>query len=289
MPGSVTPRDKAMGVGLVVAATMAFAISDLLTKFVVAEVNPFVIIWCRYVTFAALTVPFLWRKPSVSLFETQSKRMQVLRASGALGSAIFFTSGLIWMPLADAAAIGFVSPLIVVVLSALFLGEKVTPAHALAALAGFCGVLLIIRPGSGQFGLSALFPIVSAFCWAIALICTRQMSARESRRVTAAFTAVFGLIGSSLILPFVWVTPPAHTIPSLIGLATIGTLGHVFTVAAYTYLPASRLAPLSYVQLLWVTGLSVVFMNAWPGLWSLIGMAMIVASGLYIASYRVKV
>lgn len=288
MPGSATPRDKAMGIDLVVAATMAFAISDLLTKFVVADVNPFVIIWCRYITFAALTVPFLWRRPAVSLFETQSKRMQILRASGAFGSAVFFTSGLIWMPLADAAAIGFVSPLVVVVLSALFLGEKVTPAHALAALAGFVGVLLIIRPGSGQFGLSAFFPVVSAFCWAMALICTRQMSTHESRRVTAAFTAVFGLIGSSLILPFVWVMPPAHTIPSLIGLATIGTLGHVFTVAAYTYLPASRLAPLSYVQLLWVTGLSAIFLNHLPGLWSLIGMAMIVGSGLYIASYRAK-
>ena len=288
MPGSATPRDKAMGIGLVVAATMAFAVSDLLTKLVVGEVNPFVIIWCRYITFASLTVPFLWRRPAVSLFETQNKGMQLARASGAFGSAVFFTSGLIWIPLADAAAIGFVSPLIVVVLSALFLGEKVTPAHALAALAGFCGVLLIIRPGSGQFGLSALFPVVSAFCWAIALITTRLMSTRESRRVTAAFTAVFGLIGSSLILPFVWVTPPAHTIPALIGLASIGTLGHVFTVAAYTYLPASRLAPLSYVQLLWVTGLSVVFMNVWPGLWSLIGMAMIVASGLYIATYRPK-
>lgn len=282
-------RDKILGVGLVVAATMAFATSDLLTKLVVGEINPFVIVWCRFVTFAAMTVPFLWRRPAVSLFQTQSALMQCLRGLGALGSAILFTSSLMFIPLADAAAIGFVSPLFVVLLSALFLGERVTPAHAFAALAGFCGVLLIVKPGSGQFGWTSLIPLASALCWAVALICTRQMSTRESRRVTAAFTALFGLAGSSLILPFVWTMPPAHTLLPLLALAVVGTLGHVLTVAAYTYLPASRLAPLSYVQLLWVTGLSAIFLNYWPGLWSLIGMAMIVASGLYIATYRVKV
>ena len=289
MSGLPSARDKALGIGLVIGATMAFAISDLLTKFIVGEVNPFVIIWCRYVAFSAMTVPFLWRAPRVSIFATQNPGMQALRAAGALGSAIFFTSGLIWIPLADAAAIGFVSPLVVVVLSALLLGEKVTPSHALAALAGFAGVLLIIRPGSGQFGWPSLFPVVSAMCWAIALICTRQMSTHESRRVTAAFTALFGLIGASFILPFLWVTPPAHTWIYLISLAMVGTMGHVMTVAAYTYLPASRLAPLSYVQLLWVTGLSAIFMNYLPGLWSLVGMAMIVLSGLYIATYRPKI
>ena len=289
MSGLPSARDKAMGVGLVIGATMAFAFSDLLTKFIVGEVNPFVIIWCRYVAFSAMTIPFLWRAPRVSLFETQNAGMQSLRAAGALGSAIFFTSGLIWIPLADAAAIGFVSPLFVVVLSALLLGEKVTPSHALAALAGFAGVLLIIRPGSGQLGWPSLFPVVSAMCWAIALICTRQMSTHESRRVTAAFTALFGLIGSTFILPFIWTAPPSHTWVYLIALAMVGTMGHVMTVAAYTYLPASRLAPLSYVQLLWVTGLSAVFMNYLPGLWSLVGMAMIVLSGLYIATYRPKI
>ena len=289
MSGLPSARDKALGIGLVIGATMAFAISDLLTKFIVGEVNPFVLIWCRYVAFSAMTVPFLWRAPRVSIFATQNPGMQALRAAGALGSAIFFTSGLIWFPLADAAAIGFVSPLFVVVLSALLLGEKVTPSHALAALAGFAGVLLIIRPGSGKFGWPSLFPVVSAMCWAIALICTRQMSTHESRRVTAAFTALFGLIGASFILPFLWVTPPAHTWIYLISLAMVGTMGHVMTVAAYTYLPASRLAPLSYVQLLWVTGLSAIFMNYLPGLWSLVGMAMIVLSGLYIATYRPKI
>lgn len=278
-----------MGVGLVVGATMAFATSDLFTKFLVGEVQPFVIVWCRYIAFSLMTVPFLWRRPAVSLLRTQNPLMQSLRALGAFGSAILFTTGLMFIPLADAAAVGFVSPLFVVLLSALLLGEKVTPAHAFAALTGFLGMLLIIRPGSGQFGWQSLFPVVSAMCWAVALITTRQMSTRESRRVTAAFTALFGLIGSSLILPFVWVAPPPHTIPWLVGLAIVGTFGQVMTVAAYTYLPASRLAPLSYVQLLWVTGLSAIFMNYLPGFWSLIGMGLIVASGLYIATYRVKV
>lgn len=278
-----------MGIGLAVAATVSFATSDLFTKFLVGEVDPFVIVWCRYIAFSLMTVPFLWRRPSVSLFATQSVAMQSLRALGAFGSAVLFTTGLMYIPLADAAAIGFVSPLYVVLLSALVLGEKVTPAHAFAALTGFLGVLLIIRPGSGQFGWQALFPVASSMCWAIALICTRQMSTRESRRVTAAFTALFGLVGSSLILPFVWTPPPAHAIPWLVALAIVGTIGHILTVAAYTYLPASRLAPLSYVQLLWVTGLSAIFLNYLPGLWSIVGMVMIVASGLYIATYRVKI
>lgn len=287
-------RNRVFGVGLILAATFCLAISDTLTRYLVSQsaghVSPVTVIWCRYTAFTLITVPLLLiRKPRhVSLRATKSPWLQGLRAMCVLLSSFLFACGLIWVPVANASAIAFVAPLMVVVLSALILGESVSRSHWLAAAIGFAGVIFIVRPGQSGFGWAAIFPVLTAVTWAIALVATKVMSSTESRRVTAAYTALLGWGGASLALAFDASLPPAVMMPVLLSVAFAGSVGQLLIVAAYHYMPASRLAPLSYVQLLWVLLFSAMLFHTVPDGIAFIGIAMVVGSGLYIVLYRKK-
>lgn len=285
-------RNRLFGVALILAATFCLAISDTLTRYAVSQssghVSPLIVIWVRYAAFTLITVPLLFVGHRVSLRATKAPWLQSLRAICVFLSSFLFAYGLIWVPVANASAIAFVAPLIVVVLSSLLLGENVSRSHWLAAMIGFAGVLFIVRPGQSGFGWAAIFPILTALTWATALIATKVMSATESRRVTACYTAILGWLGASAALAFDASLPPASMFPVLLGVAFAGSVGQLLIVAAYHYMPASRLAPLSYVQLLWVILFSALLFHTVPDAVAFIGIAMVVGSGLYIVLYRKK-
>lgn len=282
-------RNRLFGVGLILAATFSLAISDTLTRYVVSEISPRLVIFARYAAFTLITVPLLFMGKRVSLRGTSAPWLQVLRAFCVFLSSLLFAIGLIWVPVANASAIAFVAPLIVVVLSSLVLGENVSRSHWVAAMTGFAGVLFIVRPGQDGFGWAALFPILTAMTWATALIATKFMSATESRRVTACYTALYGFLGACVALAFDFSWPTARMLWPLIGIAFAGSIGQLLIVAAYHYMPASRLAPLSYVQLLWVLVFSALLFNTLPDAIAFVGIAMVVGSGLYIVLYRKKI
>lgn len=282
-------RNRIFGVGLILAATFSLAISDTLTRYVVSEISPRLVIFARYAAFTLITVPLLFVGRPVSLRSTSAPWLQALRASCVFLASFLFAIGLIWVPVANASAIAFVAPLIVVVFSSLILGETVSRSHWVAALTGFAGVLFIVRPGQAGFGWAALFPILTAVTWAMALLATKFMSATESRRVTACYTAIYGLLGAGVALAFDFSLPTARMLWPLIGIAFAGSVGQLLIVAAYHYLPASRLAPLSYVQLLWVIIFSGLLFHTIPDAIAFVGIAMVVGSGLYIVLYRKKI
>lgn len=282
-------RNRIFGVGLILAATFSLAISDTLTRYVVSEISPRLVIFARYAAFTLITVPLLFVGRPVSLRSTSAPWLQALRASCVFLASFLFAIGLIWVPVANASAIAFVAPLIVVVFSSLILGETVSRSHWVAALTGFAGVLFIVRPGQAGFGWAALFPILTAVTWAMALLATKFMSATESRRVTACYTAIYGLLGAGVALAFDFSLPTARMLWPLIGIAFAGSVGQLLIVAAYHYLPASRLAPLSYVQLLWVIVFSGLLFHTIPDAIAFVGIAMVVGSGLYIVLYRKKI
>lgn len=282
-------RNRVFGVGIILLATFSLAISDTLTRYVVSEISPRLVIFARYAAFTLITLPLLFLGNPVSLRSTSAPWLQALRAFCVFLASFLFAIGLIWVPVANASAIAFVAPLIVVVFSSLLLGESVSRSHWVAAMTGFAGVLFIVRPGQAGFGWAALFPILTAATWAAALLVTKFMSATESRRVTACYTALYGLLGASVALAFDFTMPTARMIWPLIGIAFAGSFGQLLIVAAYHYMPASRLAPLSYVQLLWVILFSAFLFNTVPDAVAFIGIAMVVGSGLYIVLYRKKI
>ena len=271
------------GIALILASTVFLGISDVTAKYLSATLPSIEIAWIRFLVFALIMSPAM--VPGSPLFALQSRRpgLQVMRCVALLGSSLFFISGLRFLPIAEASATVFVSPLFVTALSIIFLGESVGLRRWIATAVGLIGVVIILRPGSGAFHPAAFFPIVSALAWACTLIMTRMMSGREHALTTMTYSSITGACIVSALVPFVWVTPSWHDILFGIFIGIASTAGQWIVVLAFRYADASVLAPFSYTQLLWVTVLGFVIFGELPDIWTITGAVFIVASGLYTA------
>ncbi|WP_137390921.1 DMT family transporter [Rhodoligotrophos defluvii] len=271
------------GVLLIVLATVFFSVSDIAAKYLTETIGAIQIAWMRYVVFCLLVVPWALYRGGWGMFHTRHPGRQVLRGLYMVLSTILFVTGLAYLDVADATAINFVSPIFITALAIPLLGEKVGIRRWTAAAIGLAGVLIIVQPGSSAFQLAALFPIAAAAVWALAAIITRVMNDTESPQTTLVYSAVVGLAVLSLLVPFEWRMPGMAEIAigSLIGLSS--TLAHWLFVLAYRHANASVLAPFSYIQIIWASGIGFLVFSTLPGLWTYVGGAIIAASGLYTA------
>ncbi|BAR59959.1 drug/metabolite transporter (DMT)-like permease [Bradyrhizobium diazoefficiens] len=257
--------------------------SDITAKYLSTSLPSIQITWIRFLTFALMFTPVMLPASPLYAMRTQRLGLHVMRGAALLGSSLFFITGLRFLPIAEASATDFVAPLFVTALSIVFLGEKVGMRRWFATALGLIGVLIILRPGTSAFHLAAFFPVVSAACWAGTLILTRMMSGREAVITTMAYSSLTGLAILTAMVPFVWVTPSWTAIALGIFIGVASTAGQWIVVLAYRYGDASVLAPFSYTQLLWVSILGFFIFGEVPDVWTVVGAAFIVASGLYIA------
>lgn len=284
----MAPQSQLRGTLLMVGSTVFFAGSDTITKALAASLPPIEIAWLRYTTFALLVVSLLLMNGGGTLLRSQSPGLQVLRGVGMVGSALLFTTGLRFLPVADATAIYFISPILIMALSIVFLGEVVGWRRWTAAAVGLIGVLIVIRPGTGAFQTAAFLPLLGASCWAASSVVTRKMSGRDHSLTTLAYSAFVGFAILSACLPFVWIMPTAQEMVLGLCVGILSTIGHWLVISAYRHANASTIAPFSYVQLFWAGVLGYIVFGSLPDQWTIVGAAIIAASGLYTA-YRERV
>ncbi|MGP1682298.1 MAG: DMT family transporter, partial [Giesbergeria sp.] len=178
-------------------------------------------------------------------------------------------------------------PMLVTLLGVFLLKEKVEPARWVAVAAGFIGVLIIIRPGSGIFAWVAVLPLATAACFASYQILTRKLAGVDGPYTSLFYSGLVGTVMLAAVLPFQWTTPT--TVVHALMLPTIGFIGglsHLILIRAYDQAAVSTLAPFSYTQLIWVILIGYLVFGDFPDRWSLIGIAVIMASGIYIATHQ---
>ena len=241
------------------------------------------IAWIRFLVFVVILLPIVLAPASGNPMRSARPLLQVFRGLGLLCSSIFFIMALGYLPIAEATATGFISPLFVTGLSVLFLGEKVGLRRWTATIAGLVGVLIIVRPGTAAFQPGTIFPIISALGWATALVLTRKISGADRAITTMAFSAITGFLVLSVIVPFYWITPSWTQIALGVGIGVAATVGHWIVVLAFRFADASVLAPFSYVQLVWVTLIGFFVFGEAPDAVTFAGAAIIIASGVYTA------
>jgi drug/metabolite transporter (DMT)-like permease len=271
------------GIAMILASTVFLGVSDVTAKYLSATLPSIEITWIRFVVFALIMIPGMVPGSPVYALRSDRPRFQVMRGVTLLGSSLLFITGLRYLPIAEASATGFVSPLFVTALSIIFLGERVGLRRWVSTAVGLFGVLVILRPGTSAFHAAAFFPVVSALSWASTLIMTRMMSGRDPAITTMTYSSIVGISILTLLVPFVWVAPSWHDLllGLLIGVAS--TLGQWIVVLAFRYADASVLAPFQYTQLLWVSILGFLVFGELPDVWTVVGAVFIVASGLYTA------
>jgi drug/metabolite transporter (DMT)-like permease len=275
-------EDPLRGIILYAAATILFATADTTAKYLTAFLPIIEIIWIRYAIFVMFAASLVYRTRPSGL-ALRSPSMQLARGVFLVGSSILFVFGVSRMPISQATSISFVAPMLITILSIPLLGEQVGIRRWAAVVVGLIGVLIVVRPGGGTLGAAALFSLGSAFCWAMALIITRKMATSERPTTTLLISATTGLLLLSLLLPFnfAWPTPFQAALTLLLG--SFASLGQWMVVLAHRQAPASALAPFSYGQLLWVSIGGYLVFAAIPDRWTVLGSAIIIASGLYTA------
>jgi drug/metabolite transporter (DMT)-like permease len=271
------------GIALILASTVFLGASDVTAKYLSATLPSIEIAWIRFLVFALIMSPAMLPGSPLYALRTGRPGRQMMRGVALLASSLFFISGLRFLPIAEASATAFVSPLFVTALSIVFLGERVGLRRWLATAVGLIGVLIILRPGTSAFHAAAFFPLVSALAWACTLIMTRMMSGKEHVITTMTYSSIAGVGILSALVPFVWVAPSWHDILFGVFIGAASTAGQWIVVLAFRYADASVLAPFSYSQLLWVSILGFIVFGEVPDVWTVSGAAFIVASGLYTA------
>ncbi len=288
LPAPAASRNA--GILLFFAALVAFATFDAGSKHMLERYPaPFLNVM-RYLAVIMLALFMLWRHGrGVRLSDAPEKPLLVLRGVMLATVATCFMTALIWMPLSEATAIYFTSPLIMVALSPWLLGERVRPVQWLAVAAGFAGMLLIVRPGSDLPLLGTVLMAVSAVSYAIFQVLTRKLSGKVPGPVQYAYTAIICLVVTALPAPFFLPDPwPDSTDAVLIiALGACSGLAQILLIAAFQRVSAATLAPLNYFQLL----LAVLFSTFWfqrpPDGLALAGMGLIMAAGVFLALRRV--
>jgi len=277
---SVDPR--LIGIGLALVATLLFSGLDTTAKVLGQSLPPLEVAWFRYAINVLFVVLMLrpWRRPE--LFGTRRPALQILRGLFLMGSTVLNFAALRYLQLTEAASIQFAGPLIVTALAGPLLGERIGWRRWAAVVVGLLGVLVVIRPGLGGMHWAAFLSLGSTSCYALYLIMTRHLGRTESAEGMLLISAVVGMAAITPLLPPVWQTPSGATVwVMLAGLGLFGGIAHFLLIHAHKLTPASTLAPFSYTLILWMTALGYIVFGDLPDVWTVVGGAIIVASGLY--------
>jgi drug/metabolite transporter (DMT)-like permease len=266
-------------------ASLCFIAMHTFIKSVRGDVPVGVILWSQY-AFQAVLFTALFARRLPRLLVPRLLGLQVVRALALLAAigSMFVAVGL--MQLADAIAIGFVAPLLITAMSVVFLKERVTPRQWLVILVGFLGVLIVIQPGAGVFDRAALIPLGAAFCVAIYQTLTRPISQAVEPAAMLYTATLVGLLMTSLALPFSWEAPEPRAVARLLAAACLGAMAHFLLIKAYQAAPASVVAPFAYSELIWASALGFAAFGDVPDTATLLGGAVLAASGLYLLRHR---
>lgn len=288
---AATPRTTAQqplrGILMIMSAVAMFVVLDSIAKYLARFYPVPGLVWARYATHLLFVVLLLGPRLRLDLVRTRRLGLQLTRGLLLATASLFFFSALKFLPLAEATSINFVAPILVTLAAALFLKERVELARWLAVVAGFAGVLIIIRPGSALFDPAALLPLGSAASFAAYSVLTRKLAGLESPYTSLFYAGLVGTVVLAAVLPFAWQTPATAAHAALVAaMGFIGALSHLILIRAYEHAPASRLAPFSYTQLAWVLLLGWLLFGDFPDHWSLIGIGVIAASAVYLATHQ---
>ncbi len=276
----MNPRIK--GILLMVASMVIFTLLDATAKHLVQTLPPPVAVFGRYVVAFVLSVVVILRKGGPQLMATRHPALQALRGVLLMGATILNFMAVIYLQLAQTAAIFFTIPLWVCALSVPILGEHVGLRRWIAVAVGFFGVLVIMRPGTDSFHWAMLLSVASSFCGAIYNIVTRKVGGRDRVETSLFYVGLVGAAAAALPLPFVWKTPEGLQWLLLGAIGLAGTIGHFMLIQAHRLAPASTLAPYMYTQIVWMILVGFAFFGDVPDFWTLVGAGIVVASGLFV-------
>lgn len=277
--------ERLKAIALMCAAVTLFSCLDATAKYLVTHsALPIAeVVWMRFVGQFLLMAAILgpWQLPA--LLQTKNRRLQLIRSFLMVATTACNFIAVQYLRLDQTVSIAFLAPLVVAALAGPILGEYIGWRRALAVLAGFGGILVVVRPGFAEVHPAFLVSLMSMLAYALFMIVTRLLSKYDPPFVTLFYALLFGTIGGAVAALPVWVWP-AHWSDwiMLLALGAFGGLGHYLLILAYNRAPASSVSPFIYFQLISMVTLGYFVFGDVPDHWTLIGSCIVIGSGLYL-------
>ena len=276
-------RNRLIGIGLVSSCYLLFTLLDGSAKWLVGSMPVLMVVWLRFAMHAVLATALLLPLRGMALVRTTHLRWHLLRALMFVAMTGINFWALQYLQLTVTSSIFFTVPIIIAMASSWLLGEKLDRGRWIAIVAGFAGVLVIVRPGSAEFHPAMLASLVNAVLYAFFMLMTRRLAAYDSPETIQYLPAV----GAALILtPFalaVWEWPDTGlewTLACLLGV--LGAGGHYLLAVAHRYASSAVIAPFLYQQVIYMAAFGYLVFGDVPAPAVWIGSAVVIGAGLYL-------
>jgi drug/metabolite transporter (DMT)-like permease len=282
-------RGRRIGIALVTLTTLCFATLDATAKWLIQTLPVFEVVWLRFLAHTVVTSVLLGPVYGRSMLRVHNPKLQLVRGLLLATMTAMNFWALQYLQLAQTAAIQFSVPLMIALLSAWYLHEHLDWRRWAAIIAGFVGVLLVVRPGSQGFHPAILVSVAQAVLYAFFSLLTRHMAAHESPAATQLMSAFCATV---MLAPFAlaqWQTPTDLQSWALIGVCgLVGGFGHFWVAQAHRYASAATLSPFLYQQIIYMTLWGWLLFGQWPDAGVALGAAIVVASGLSLLWIEMK-
>jgi len=270
------------GIVLMCLSTLAFSIMHGLVRFVSEVLPPFQIAFFRNIFGLAFLLPLLMRS-RFAILRAQRSGLHALRGVSNIVAMLMFFTALSISPLAKVTALSFTAPIFMAILAVLVLGERFRVYRWLAIMAGFMGMLIILRPGLVAIDTGALLVTGSALLWAVAMVVIKILSRTESSLTIVAYMGIF--LGVFSVFPALWVWQPFGlvTLGWMVLIGLFGTIAQMSLSQSLKETDPTALMPFDFLKLIWTALIGAWFFAEIPDIYTWIGAAVIFASGLFIA------
>ncbi|NBZ87401.1 DMT family transporter [Stagnihabitans tardus] len=277
------------GILLMIATVAGFAVQDGFSRMLAGAYNPFMVVMIRYWVFAAFVIAMIPRQPQgLAALKSRAIGWHTLRAALLVAEIISIVFGFTLIGLIETHAVFAACPLLVVALSSPVLGEKLTPSRLVAVAIGCLGVLVLLNPGAEVFSWAALFPLASAFMFALYTVLTRKVAGIDPFFPTFFWTPVIGAVFATLVgLPH-WTPIQGLDWLWLLTYSLLSVLSYWLMQKTYQLVEASTVQPFAYLQIVFTTAIAITFFDEALTLHVLLGAGIVILAGLYTLTRAAK-
>ena len=271
----------------VLTASALYAVTSALIKTMAASFPIAEVVFIRSFVAVVVTMPLLWRHGGLAALRTRRPWLNVARVATGFSSMATSYYGYATLPLAINTALGFIMPLMLTALSVPMLGAHVGWRRWLAVSVGFAGVLVVVRPWRHSAGALPLFPVAivlfSVVTWALSMISIRQMGAsgESNLTITLWFSIGCAVLGAGFAVP-VWQTPDLLGLCGMMAIGVVSGLAQLAMTEGYRSAEPAVVSPFEYGAILYTTALGMAFWGEIPDVWNIVGIVIIIGSGLYV-------
>lgn len=261
-------------------AGLMFATMGALIKKLSLDLNNQMVVFCRNICVLAFFVPWFLRNKNRTEIKTKNIRLHIIRSISGLSAMYMYFYTLSKLNLAEAVMLSYTSPFFIPFVASVWLKEPVYKKFIFASIAGFAGILLILKPGTAVFNPNAVFGILAAMTASVAMVSIRRMSDEEPPMRIVFYYTLIATIISFFPAVLAWESPAAHEILLIIAMGCSGFAGQFFVTTGYSLAPSAQVGPFTYTTIFFAALIGFLFLNERFDPMTIAGGIIIVSAGI---------